>query len=113
LKEFDRYSSAFAFGLVESGYKPGDKIMIYMDQDNSAEILVAQMGAAKAGVSCVVFKEKESVDALNQTLKDSGARGLFISPNTEVNEDGDTRQTFLQKLMPGLEKLYPGDSLSL
>ena len=31
LKEFDRYSSAFAFGLVEQGYTPGDKILIWMD----------------------------------------------------------------------------------
>jgi len=62
-----------------------------MDQDNGAEILVAQMGAAKAGVTCVMFKEKESLDAFQHTLKDSGARGLFISPGTEVNEEGDTR----------------------
>jgi hypothetical protein len=31
LKEFDRYSSAFAFGMVESGYTPGDKIVIWLD----------------------------------------------------------------------------------
>lgn len=53
-----------------------------MDQSNSAEILVAQMGAAKAGVSIVLFNEKDNCDALNQTLKDSGARGMFFSPNT-------------------------------
>ena len=62
-----------------------------MDQDFSAEILVAQMGAAKAGVSCVMFKEKDSIDSFQQTLKDSGARGLYFSPSTEVNEKGDTR----------------------
>ena len=41
LKEFDRYSSAFAFGLVESGFESGDKILLWMDQTNSAEVLVA------------------------------------------------------------------------
>ena len=41
MKEFDRYSSAFAYGLVESGYTPGDKLVIWMDQTNSAEILTA------------------------------------------------------------------------
>jgi acyl-CoA synthetase (AMP-forming)/AMP-acid ligase II len=65
LKEFDRYSSAFAFGLVEGGFKPGDKLVCWIDQSNSAEVLVAQMGAAKAGVSIVTFEEKEECDALN------------------------------------------------
>jgi len=41
LKEFDRYSSAFAFGLVESGFSKGDKLLIWIDQTNSAEILVS------------------------------------------------------------------------
>ena len=76
------------------------------------------MGAFKAGVSIVDFNEKESIDALNQTLKDSGARGFLFSPSTVVSRDEKThsevtRQTFLQKLMPELHNLYPGDELSL
>jgi len=31
MKEFDRYSSAFAFGLVESGFQPGDKLLLWVD----------------------------------------------------------------------------------
>ena len=54
--------------------------MLWADQTNSAELLVAQMGAFKAGVSIVTFDEKESVDALNHALKDSGARGFLFSP---------------------------------
>jgi hypothetical protein len=38
------------------------------------------MGAFKAGVTVVTFDEKESIDALNQALKDSGSRGLMFSP---------------------------------
>jgi hypothetical protein len=45
------------------------------------------MGAFKAGVSIVTFNEKESIDALNQTLKDSGARGIMFSPSTVVSHD--------------------------
>ena len=41
LKEFDRYSSAFAYGLAEGGYQQGDKLLLWVDQTNSAEILVA------------------------------------------------------------------------
>jgi len=114
LKEFDRYSSAFAFGLVENGYNTGDKILVWMDQTNSAEVLVSVMGAAKAGVQVVTHSEKDECDSLHQALKDSGARGLFFSPSTTTNEEGTTnRQTFLQKLMPELESLYPGDALNL
>lgn len=88
MRDFDRYSSAFAYGLVESGFSSGDKLVIWLDQDNSAEALVAQMGAAKAGVSLVTFSEKENCDALDNALRDSGARGFLFSPSSVVNEDG-------------------------
>lgn len=71
------------------------------------------MGAAKAGVTVVTFNEKNSDDALDHTLRDSGARGLFFSPGTSINEEGDTRASIIQKLMPSLESQYPGDELSL
>ena len=45
------------------------------------------MGAFKAGVSIVTFDEKESIDALNETLKESGSRGLMFSPSTVVSHD--------------------------
>ena len=67
-------------GLVENGFKQGDKIVIWIDQNSSAEVLAAQLGAAKAGVTTIVITEKESTDALNETLKNSAANGLIISP---------------------------------
>lgn len=70
------------------------------------------MGAAKAGVTLVTFDEKDSEDALHQTLKDSGARGLFFSPDTEAGE-GVTRKSIVQKLMPQLESTYKGDAVNL
>lgn len=60
---------------------------MWVDQTNSAEILVAQMGAFKAGVTVVTFDEKDSIDALNHAIKDSGARGLMFSPQTVVSQD--------------------------
>jgi hypothetical protein len=71
------------------------------------------MGAAKAGVSVVTFEEKDEADSLNEALRESGARGLLFSPSTAVNEAGDSRQSFVQRLMPELNKLYPGDELNL
>lgn len=60
LKEFDRHSSAFAHGLLEAGFTHGDKLVVFVDQTSSAESLVAQMGAIKAGVSVVTFDEKDN-----------------------------------------------------
>ena len=98
---------------MESGYEVGDKLLLWVSQEDSAEVLAAQMGAAKAGVTCVVFSEKDDCDALHVALKDSGAKGLLLSPSTTVDEEGATRQTFLQKLMPSLDSMYPGDALKL
>lgn len=112
MKEFDRYSSAFAYGLVESGFAPGDKLLLWVDQDNSAEVLVSTMGASKAGVTVVTFSEKEDGDALHQALRDSGARGFLFSPSTQVSEDGTTRAEHVHKLMPELNSMYPGDALN-
>lgn len=44
------------------------------------------MGASKAGVSVVAFHEKDNIDALDSTLKDSGAKGLLFSPSTLIGE---------------------------
>jgi len=49
------------------------------------------MGAAKAGVTIVTFDEKNDIDALHQTLRDSGATGMIFSNNSHVNEAKDTR----------------------
>jgi long-subunit acyl-CoA synthetase (AMP-forming) len=75
-------------------------LVLWVDQTNSAEILVAQMGAIKAGVQIVTFDEKENIDSLNHALKDSGARGFLFSPQTVVSQEKQThttvsRQTFL------------------
>lgn len=104
-----KYSSAFAFGLLESGFGRGDKLVLYVDQSSSAESVVAQMGAFKAGVTVVTFDEKDSVDALDNALG-SGAKGLIFSPDTTTGE-GETRTTYLQKLIPELKTMMRGDEL--
>jgi len=86
--------------------------MLYCDQTYSTESLVTQMGAIKAGVSVVTFDEKDSCDALDQALGSSKAKGLIFSPATEA-EEGQTRLTFLQKLMPELSTMYAGEELNL
>ncbi len=46
-----RHSDAFAFGLVQLGYKIGDKIGLYLSDDLGSEILASTIGSIKAGVS--------------------------------------------------------------
>lgn len=69
------------------------------------------MGALKAGVQVTIFTEQTSQDALHETLKNSGAKGLLFSPDTQ-DEDGKRRDKF-QALFPDLEGAYPGEQLNL
>ena len=45
------------------------------------------MGAIKAGVSVVTFAEKDSIDALDDALKSTKAKGLIFSPDTLAAEN--------------------------
>jgi len=45
------HSNAFAYGLVELGYKPGDRLLVWVEKNNNSEIVGAQIGAGKAGVT--------------------------------------------------------------
>lgn len=111
LRELDRYSSAFAFGLLEAGFTRGDRLLLYIDQTASAESLTAQMGAIKAGVTVVTFDEKDDVEALDSALGNSGAKGLIFTPDTATGEN-QTRSTFVSQLIPELKSMRRGDELS-
>jgi acyl-CoA synthetase (AMP-forming)/AMP-acid ligase II len=101
-----------AFGLIEAGFTPGDKLVLYCDPTNSAESVVTQMGAIKAGIAVVTFDEKDSAEAFDHALATSKAKGLIFSPSTEAGED-QTRKTFLQSMMPELATMYGGQALNL
>jgi hypothetical protein len=38
------------------------------------------MGAFKAGVTIVTFDEKDSIEALDHALQQSGSKGILFSP---------------------------------
>ena len=113
MKELDRYSSAFAFGLLEAGFTRGDSLVLWVDRASNAECIVSQIGAAKAGVTCVSFDERDSQDALDHALRTSGAKGLIFSANAPVADTQNTRVDLLNNLMPSLNSMYPGDELNL
>ena len=102
LREFDRYSSAFAFGLLEAGFQRDDALVMYNDQTCAAESLVAQMGAMKAGVRIVSFAEKDSVDALDAAIASTKAKGILFTPDNQVDAAGTTRLDLVHKLVPEL-----------
>jgi len=113
LKELDRYSSAFAFGLMEAGFARGDSLVLWIDRANNAECIVSQMGAAKAGVTCVSFDERDSQDALDHALRHSNAKGLIFSSNASVTDTDKTRMDLVHNLMPELKNMYAGDELDM
>ena len=111
VKEFDVYTSAFAYGLVEQGYQPGDKILLWLDQENSAEIATAQIGAMKAGCSVVTVDNKDEIHHVADTLEETDCKGLILSPHTKL--DGKTqRVNILLDILPELASAYPGEKVS-
>jgi hypothetical protein len=86
---------------------------MWVDQTGSAEVLTAQMGAMKAGVTVISVSDKENIEAVHETLKNSGAKGLLFSPETQSQEDGETRLDQFNKLMPELESCYLGDKVEI
>jgi hypothetical protein len=72
------------------------------------------MGAVKAGVTVVTFEEKDNIDALREAIKESGCRGIMFSPGTEIDvEKQVSRGSFMKKVLPELENLYPGDPIEI
>ena len=89
-------------------------MVLWADSAHSAETLVSQVGAIKAGVVVVAFDEKDSKEALHHALSDSRARGLLFSADIRIQENkADTRYTYLQELIPELGKYKLGDELDL
>ena len=62
-------------------------MVLYADQTASAEQLVAQVGAIKAGVSVVTFAEKDSQEHLDQVLSQTKAKGLIFAPDAECGNN--------------------------
>ena len=107
-KEYDAYSSAFAYGLLEQGFKPGDKLLMWIDSESSAEIATAQMGALKSGVSLVTVDEKDDIHHVASALETSQAKGLLVSPHTKSSESLP-RANQLLELAPELINARPGE----
>ena len=100
-KTIQTHSNAFAYGLVDQGWKQGDHLLFLLGRSNTAESAAGFVGAAKAGVVVVPFRTNDS-NALESAITTVGAKGIVFSPNM-VFEDGKMVDA-LQKLIPELNQ---------
>jgi len=109
-KELDRHSNAFVNGILELGYKKGDRFLFWIDKAFPSEITIAQIALAKAGVSIVNCDIKDAKQ-LDEALKDTEAKGVLFSPNTKY---GDKKaEEILNEAIPGLKNIKQGDAVNL
>jgi hypothetical protein len=108
-KELEHHSNAFAYGLLELGYKRGDRLLLWADKAYTSEITIAQLGSAKVGVAIVPLLSSSGSD-FQSALKDTDARGVILSANTKSG--GQKRSEVLYEAFPELENAYSGSPTS-
>jgi long-chain acyl-CoA synthetase len=75
LADLDRASSALAAALVGRGFRPGDRLALYLQ--NNPAFVVGLLGAWKAGGAAVAVNPMNKERELAYLLGDSGARALL------------------------------------
>mmetsp|Transcript_3096 Transcript_3096/g.4998 ORF Transcript_3096/g.4998 Transcript_3096/m.4998 type:complete len:256 (+) Transcript_3096:44-811(+) len=95
-KQLQRQVEAFGNGLLDVGFRSGDKLVIWAK--DCAENVVSQLGGARAGLTVVCLDSSASEADLAAAL--DGAKGLVFSP-TLLPEEGTT--AMLHKLIPELD----------
>jgi long-chain acyl-CoA synthetase len=73
-RELDEMSSALAVALVEQGFRPGDRLAVYLQ--NVPQFPIAMLAAWKAGGSMVSLNPMLKGREASTILNDSGARAL-------------------------------------
>ena len=68
----------FAAGLGARGVRPGDRVLVHME--NSPEFLVAWLGCAAAGVVAVTTNARSSAEELKYYCGDAGAVAAVTQP---------------------------------
>src|SRR5690606_1949905 len=76
-KEYIEYSYSFCYGLYESGFRKGDKIITV--SSSRPEWNFADMGMAMIGVVHVPIFTSLSTSEYEYIIRDSGARMIIIS----------------------------------
>ncbi|WP_431924891.1 class I adenylate-forming enzyme family protein [Amycolatopsis tucumanensis] len=74
LRELDELTDAFAAGITDAGFRPGERVAIYAQ--NVPQFVIAQVGTWKAGGIAVSVNPMNRGRELGQLLADSGATVL-------------------------------------
>ncbi|CAD8071412.1 unnamed protein product [Paramecium primaurelia] len=106
--EFDTHSSAFAYGLIEQGWKQGDKLMLLLGRSNTSEAATTFAGAAKAGVITVPFRSNDP-NEIEKTISIVNPKGIVFSPNQLIGETKFIE--ILKNLVPETTQTQSGESL--
>ena len=75
LADLDVASDALAVGLAAQGFRPGDRLAVYMQ--NNPAFVVGLLGAWKAGGAAVAINPMNKARELTYLLTDSGATALL------------------------------------
>ncbi|MFD6674614.1 class I adenylate-forming enzyme family protein [Rhodococcus zopfii] len=73
-RELDELSDAFAAGITDAGFRPGERVVIYAQ--NIPQFVIAQLGTWKAGGTAVSANPMYRARELEEILRDSGATVL-------------------------------------
>lgn len=73
-RQLDALTDAFAAGLVDTGFAPGDRVALFLQ--NVPQFVIAQLGTWKAGGIAVSVNPMNRARELAELLVDSGARVL-------------------------------------
>ena len=76
--EFADRTARFAAGIVARGVKPGDRVLVHLD--NCPEAIFAWFGCAYAGAVAVTTNAKSSADELSYFASHSGAVAAITQP---------------------------------
>ncbi len=94
-RELDELSDAFAVGILDSGFRPGERLVIYAQ--NIPQFLIVQLGTWKAGGIAVSANPMYRSRELTEILQDSGAtvlvsmQGLYRDVASLVVQSTDVR----------------------
>jgi long-chain acyl-CoA synthetase len=130
LAELDAASDALAVALLDAGFRRGDRLGVYLQ--NNPAFVVGLLGAWKAGGAAVAINPMNKARELSYLLSDSGAtallclgelydavaRDVIAAGQTQVRTvitasplDWQTRDD--PRLLTGASRVTPGGTLSL
>lgn len=78
--DLDRIVPRVSASLLAAGLADDERVAVFAA--NAAEAIVAHLGAVRAGVSSVPVNAHLTAEELSYILRDSGARILFVGPET-------------------------------